>query len=162
MSAAPPQMRRIPDEQFFDLRSWSADKAEDYGEKASMMVHTILLSKSEQVNRITSELHDGNIILIDFTPLTSDQETLHKILTELEAMLIARAFPKISAWNVSELAGIRGLQRKFKGHVITMKSDIRLLAKNLPRLPSEVKFIVVRTPKQQIQHERSSILNHKS
>ncbi len=30
MSAAPPQMRRIPDEQFFDLRSWSADKAEDY------------------------------------------------------------------------------------------------------------------------------------
>ena len=42
MSAAPPQMRRIPDEQFFDLRSWSADKAEDYGEKASMLVHTIL------------------------------------------------------------------------------------------------------------------------
>ena len=40
MSAAPPQMRRIPDEQFFDLRSWSADKAEDYGEKASMIVHT--------------------------------------------------------------------------------------------------------------------------
>ena len=84
MSAAPPQMRRIPDEQFFDLRSWNADKAEDYGEKASMLVHTILLSKSEQVNRITSELHDGNIVLIDFTPLTSDQETLHKILAELE------------------------------------------------------------------------------
>ena len=84
MNAAPPQMRRIPDEQFFDLRSWSADKAEDYGEKASMLVHTILLSKSEQVNRITSELHDGNIVLIDFTPLTSDHETLHKILAELE------------------------------------------------------------------------------
>ena len=54
MSAAPPQMRRIPDEQFFDLRSWSADKAEDYGEKASMIVHTILLSKRHHVNRITS------------------------------------------------------------------------------------------------------------
>ena len=25
MSAAPPQMRRIPDEQFFDLRSWNAN-----------------------------------------------------------------------------------------------------------------------------------------
>ena len=84
MSAAPPQMRRIPDEQFFDLRSWSADKAEDYGEKASMIVHTILLSKRDQVNRITSELHDGNIVLIDFTPLTSDQETLHNVLAELE------------------------------------------------------------------------------
>ena len=88
MSAAPPQMRRIPDEQFFDLRSWSADKAEDYGEKASMIVHTILLSKRDQVNRITSELHDGNIVLIDFTPLTSDQETLHKVLAELELSLI--------------------------------------------------------------------------
>ena len=41
-------------------------KFESYGEKASMLVHTILLSKSEQVNRITSELHDGNIVLIDF------------------------------------------------------------------------------------------------
>ena len=27
MASAPPQMRRIPDEQFFDLRNWSADKA---------------------------------------------------------------------------------------------------------------------------------------
>ena len=83
------QMRRIPDEQFFDLRNWSADKAEDYGEKASMLVHTMMLSKAEQVNQITTELHDGNIILIDFTPLTSDQETLHKILAELERALFS-------------------------------------------------------------------------
>ena len=60
------------------------NNAEDYGGKASMMVHTMLLSKPEQVNQITTELHDGNVILIDFTPLTSDQETLHKILAELE------------------------------------------------------------------------------
>ena len=84
MAAAPPQMRRIPNEQFFDLRNWSADKAEDYGGKASMVVHTMMLSKPEQIKQITTELHDGNMILIDFTPLTSDQETLHKILAELE------------------------------------------------------------------------------
>ena len=84
MVADSPQMRRIPDEQFFDLRNWREDKAEDYGEKAAMLVHTMMLSKAEQVNQITTELHDGNIILIDFTPLTSDQETLHKILAELE------------------------------------------------------------------------------
>tara|TARA_Y100000748_G_scaffold201251_1_gene168587 strand:- start:425 stop:781 length:357 start_codon:yes stop_codon:yes gene_type:complete len=84
MVASPPQMRRIPTEQFFDLRNWSADNTEDYGGKASMTVHTMLLSKPEQVNQITTELHDGNIIMIDFTPLTSDQETLHKILAELE------------------------------------------------------------------------------
>ena len=42
MAAAPPQMRRIPTEQFFDLRNWSADKAEDYGGKASMVVHTMI------------------------------------------------------------------------------------------------------------------------
>ena len=49
-----------------------------------MTVHTMMLSKAEQVNQITTELHDGNMILIDFTPLTSDKETLHKILAELE------------------------------------------------------------------------------
>ena len=45
---------------------------------------TYFKSKAEQVNQITNELHDGNIIIIDFTPLKSDQETLHKILAELE------------------------------------------------------------------------------
>ena len=55
MVANTPQMRRIPDEQFFDLRNWSADKAEDYGEKASMLVHTMMLSKGEQINQITPE-----------------------------------------------------------------------------------------------------------
>ena len=84
MVANTPQMRRIPDEPFFDLRNWSAYKAEEYGEKASMLVHTMMLSKANQVNQITTELHDGNMVLIDFTPLTSDQETLHKILAELE------------------------------------------------------------------------------
>tara|TARA_B100001029_G_scaffold179731_1_gene190619 strand:+ start:5044 stop:5400 length:357 start_codon:yes stop_codon:yes gene_type:complete len=117
MSAAPPQMRRIPDEQFFDLRSWSADKAEDYGEKASMIVQTILLSKSDQVNRITSELHDGNIVLIDYTPLTSDQETLHKILAELE-----RAIADIDGdlvgvsqkWIIATPNGVRVAREKLK------------------------------------------------
>ena len=87
MAAETPQMRRIPNEQFFDLRNWSADKAEDYGEKASMKVQTMMLSKAEQVNKITTELHDGNIILIDFTPLTSDQGSLHKIIAELERVV---------------------------------------------------------------------------
>ena len=87
MATETPQMRRIPNEQFFDLRNWSADKAEDYGEKASMKVQTMMLSKAEQVNKITTELHDGNIILIDFTPLTSDQESLHKIIAELERVV---------------------------------------------------------------------------
>ena len=59
MASAPPQMRRIPDEQFFDLRNWSADKAEDYGGKASMVVHTMVLTKPEQVNQISTELIVG-------------------------------------------------------------------------------------------------------
>ena len=41
-------------------------------------------------------------------------------LTELEGWLIARAIPKISAWNVTEVAGkLRGLQRKYKGHILS-------------------------------------------
>lgn len=117
MNTTPTQMRRIPDEQFFDLRNWKADKAEDYGEKASTLIHTILLSKSSQVNRITSELHDGNIILIDFTPLISDQETLHKILAELE-----RAIADIDGdlvgvsqkWILATPNGIRVSREKLK------------------------------------------------
>ena len=115
MASNSPQLRRIPTEQFFDLRNWSADKAEDYGGKASMVVHTLLLSQPEQVNQITTELHDGNIVMMDFTPLTSDQETLHKILAELE-----RAVPDIDGdlvgvsqkWIVATPRSIRVSRKK--------------------------------------------------
>ena len=116
MAAAPPQMRRIPTEQFFDLRNWSADKAEDYGGKASMMVHTMMLSKPEQIKQITTELHDGNMILIDFTPLTSDQETLHKILAELE-----RAVEDI-------VGGLVGVSQK---RIVVVPSGVRVSRKKM-------------------------------
>ena len=62
MASNPTQLRRIPTEQFFDLRNWSADNAEDYGGKASMVVHTMLLSKPEQVNQITTELDRKSVV----------------------------------------------------------------------------------------------------
>ena len=44
----------------------------------------MVLTKPEQVNQISTELHDGNMVLIDFTPLISDQESLPQNLAELE------------------------------------------------------------------------------
>ena len=66
-------MRRVPSEQFFDLRGWQADHAEEYGEQPSMRVQTLQLDRPEQVGSITSELHDGNLVLVDYTPLEGDQ-----------------------------------------------------------------------------------------
>ena len=77
-------MRRIPDEQFFDLRGWQADHAEEYGEQPRMCVQTLQLDRPEQVGSITSELHDGNLVLVDFPSLADDQSTLHRVLAELE------------------------------------------------------------------------------
>ena len=77
-------MRRVPSEQFFDLRGWQADHAEEYGEQPSMRVQTLQLDRPEQVGSITSELHDGNLVLVDYTPLEGDQSTLHKVLAERE------------------------------------------------------------------------------
>ena len=48
-------MRRIPDEQFFDLRGWQADHAEEYGEQPRMCVQTLQLDRPEQVGSITDQ-----------------------------------------------------------------------------------------------------------
>ena len=77
-------MRRIPDEQFFDLRGWQADHAEEYGEQPHMRVRTVQLDRPEQVGSITSELHDGNLLMIDYSAMEGDQATLHRVLAELE------------------------------------------------------------------------------
>jgi len=117
MPSAPPQMRRIPDEQFFDLRNWSADKAEDYGGKASMVVHTMMLTKPEQINQISTELHDGNMVLIDFTPLVSDQESLHKILAELERAVADVDGDLVGVsqkWIIVAPSGVRVSREKLK------------------------------------------------
>ncbi len=84
MSLGQPSMRRIPDEQFFDLHDWASEKAEDYGDKPSMVVHSMVLDKREKVGTITGAIHDGNVVLVDFSPMASDRQVLHKVLAELE------------------------------------------------------------------------------
>ena len=49
-------MRRVPSEQFFDLRGWQADHAEEYGEQPSMRVQQLQLDRPEQVG---SHYHFG-------------------------------------------------------------------------------------------------------
>ncbi len=77
-------MRRVPDEEFFDLRDFTADHGEDYGEQPRLWVHTVMLKRPEQVGTLCNHLYDGHLLLVDFTPLASDQEALHRVFAELE------------------------------------------------------------------------------
>ncbi|OIR15156.1 MAG: hypothetical protein BEU04_02190 [Marine Group III euryarchaeote CG-Bathy1] len=84
MSPEQPSMRRVSDENFLDLRRWASDRSEDYGGKPKMQVQTIILKNPEQVGKISNQLYEGNIVLVDFTPMASDQQTLNKVIADLE------------------------------------------------------------------------------
>ena len=58
-------------------------------------------------------------------------------LTQIEEMLIARAFPVISVYTKP------GGQRAYKGHCINFPQDIQDLADTLPRYPKELPIIVI-------------------
>ena len=58
-------------------------------------------------------------------------------LTQIEEMLIARAFPVISVYTKP------GGQRAYKGHCINFPQDIQKLADTLPRYPKELHIIVI-------------------
>lgn len=58
-------------------------------------------------------------------------------LTQIEEMLIARAFPVISVYTKP------GGQKAHKGHCINFPQDIQELADTLPRYPKELPIIVV-------------------
>ena len=77
-------MRRVSDENFMDLRGWESDRTEDYGGKPKMQVQTMVLKGPEQIGKISNELYEGNLVLIDFTPIASDQQTLNKVIADLE------------------------------------------------------------------------------
>ena len=77
-------MRRLPDEEFCDLREWRADHGEDYGDAPRLWVHTLQLRRPEQVGSICNHLHDDHLLLVDFAPLSHDQESLNRVVAELE------------------------------------------------------------------------------
>ena len=58
-------------------------------------------------------------------------------LTQIEEMLIARAFPVISVYTKP------GGQRAYKGHCINFPQDIQDLADTLPKYPKELPIIVI-------------------
>ena len=58
-------------------------------------------------------------------------------LTQFEEMLIARAFPVMHAYTK-----LRGGQKAYKGHVITLPQDVQQLADVLPRCPKDLPVIV--------------------
>ena len=58
-------------------------------------------------------------------------------LTQFEEMLIARAFPVMHVYTK-----LRGGQKAYKGHVITLPQDVQQLADVLPRCPKDLPVIV--------------------
>lgn len=60
-------------------------------------------------------------------------------LTQVEEMLIARAFPVIQVYIKP-----RGGQRGYKGHVITLPQDVEQFAKILPRVPADIPIILIK------------------
>ena len=58
-------------------------------------------------------------------------------LTQVEEMLISRAFPVINVYTKPF-----GGQRSYKGHVITLPQDVQQLVGILPRYPDDLPVIV--------------------
>lgn len=58
-------------------------------------------------------------------------------LTQIEEMLIARAFPVIQVYTKPN-----GGQKAYKGHVLTLPHDLQHIANVLPRYPSDIPVIV--------------------
>ena len=59
-------------------------------------------------------------------------------LTQIEEMLIARAFPVMHVYTKP-----RGGQRACKGHVLTLPQDVQQLADVLPRCPKDLPVIIL-------------------
>ena len=57
-------------------------------------------------------------------------------LSQVEEMLIARAFPIMNIYCKS-----RSGQRAYKGHVITMPTDVQVVANTLPNIVEELPII---------------------
>ena len=56
-------------------------------------------------------------------------------LTQVEEMLIARAFPIIQVYTKPN-----GGQKAYKGHVLTLPHDVQNIADVLPRYPSDIRY----------------------
>lgn len=73
-------------EKYIDLGEMYAEEADIAGFAAKMNVKVAELHRYEDLGELTSQVYDGNILLLDFTPIANDSLTLRRITNELRAV----------------------------------------------------------------------------
>ena len=72
-------------DKFIDLTEWE-QQPEETGEKAKMNVKVAEIYRYEDLSNLTTPVYNGNILLLDFSPIAGDDFTLRRITTELKQM----------------------------------------------------------------------------
>lgn len=81
---APPRAKQLHKGDYLDLGELAADTAGAAG--ASAWVRVCEIHRIEDLKEFSSMLFDGNILLLDFRPVSSDEITLRRITNELRRL----------------------------------------------------------------------------
>ena len=77
-------------------------------------------------------------------------------LTQVEEMLIARAFPVIQVYTKPN-----GSQKAYKGHVLTLPHDVQHIANILPRYPCDLPVIVFKLDVKENKSKELRVRRHR-
>jgi hypothetical protein len=73
-------------EKYIDLGEMYSEGVDIAGFPAKMNVKVAELHRYEDLGDLTSQVYDGNILLLDFTPIANDSLTLRRITNELRSV----------------------------------------------------------------------------
>lgn len=73
-------------EKYIDLGEMYAEGADIAGFPAKMNVRVAELHRYEDLGELITQIYDGNILLLDFTPIANDSLTLRRITNELRSV----------------------------------------------------------------------------
>ncbi|PKK86305.1 MAG: hypothetical protein CVT48_01645 [Thermoplasmata archaeon HGW-Thermoplasmata-1] len=78
-------LRRMRDDEYIDLGEYVEEQKMD--EPASMYVRVAEIQRYEDLREIASYVYNGNMVLLDFTPISTDEIILKRVTSDLKKLV---------------------------------------------------------------------------
>ena len=99
-----PELDYIPD--YIDLAKYSGKKGPGKG-RVSTEIKFAEIDSFEDVRDLANFVYEGNILILDFTPIANDELTLKRIINELKRLLVTPKSVGIDRRKIRKMGGGR-------------------------------------------------------
>jgi hypothetical protein len=76
----------VAEEEYIDLTEWTGEPTKEGEEDVKMMVKIAEIYSYEDLSAITTHVYNGNMLLLDYSPIAGDDIVMKRVTNELRQL----------------------------------------------------------------------------